>query len=134
MPGDFASFWNGLRSSKETEHSGFAIRAGVETNDVDPVFSVRFMKSMPRRMILVENGDKANINSLNWRALAVLPVRFPSLPDQRGIIAHSDDCMLVEAKRLRFLCQRKQDALAGLRQSVLQKLFISQLTNQKAAT
>lgn len=117
---------------QRVSHSGFTIRIRVESDEVDPAFLVRFMKSSQCRKTLVDSGGGANISNLNQQILSRLHVRFPALPDQREVVAQIDN-VLSETQRLEALYQRKLDALAELKQSILQKAFSGELTAREAA-
>jgi type I restriction enzyme, S subunit len=83
--------------------------------------------------MLVESGDGANISSLNQKALASVPVFFPSYLKQREIV---DRIEIFRGKidGLRAIYNRKLAALVELKQTILQKAFAGKLASTSTDT
>ena len=69
---------------------------------------------------------------LNQKMLNGIPVPFPDVDTQKNIVASLDNVSM-EVERLETIYQQKLDALAELKQSILQKAFSGELTKEQAA-
>jgi type I restriction enzyme S subunit len=112
---------------EKTSHSGFTIRIRTASKELSPAYLVHFLKSKASREMLIESGDGANISSLNQRALSALPVTLPPIADQLAI-ADRIEAIAAEIKNLEVIYQQKLDRLADLKQAILQKAFVGDLT------
>ncbi len=63
---------------------------------------------------------------INIRDVKKIAFRFPPLPQQKQIVKKLD-ALSTETRRLEALYQRKLDALAELKQSLLQRAFAGNL-------
>ncbi|WP_019568833.1 restriction endonuclease subunit S [Thioalkalivibrio sp. ALMg13-2] len=118
---------------EKTSHSGFTIRARLKRDELHPEFLMHYLRTGPIREQLVASGDGANISSLNQRGLATLTVRYPA-PDEQLEIVRKIQEIDTESKQLGSTYQDKFNALAELKQSLLQKAFSGELTAGKAAS
>lgn len=115
----------------KASHSGFTIRIRVTDRRVNPIFLTRYLKSDLIRQTLIESGDGANISSLNQKALTVLPVSFPELATQQGIIAELEE-VEANAAKLESLYRQKLAAIKELKQSILHRAFSGALSAKDA--
>ncbi len=113
--------------AEKTSHSGFTIRARLFSNQLAPDFVAHFLRTSQAQNRLIESGDGASISSLNQKALASLPVRFPKRREQAAIVRKISE-ISAESKQLESIYQQKLTALAELKQSLLQKAFSGELT------
>lgn len=114
---------------EKTSYSGFTIRARMTTNEVMPEFLAHFLKADQVREELIKSGGGTNISSLNQKALASLPVWFPTREQQADIVKEIIE-INSETQHLESIYQQKLTALAELKQSLLQKAFSGELTSE----
>jgi len=107
-------------------YSGFIIRIRFDTNAIDPMFLLHFMKCGATRQRLTREGGGANINNINQEKLSSLSVPLPSLSTQQQQ-AERLDRLQVETQSLESLYQRKLAALDELKKSLLHQAFSGQL-------
>jgi type I restriction enzyme, S subunit len=112
---------------EKVSHSGFTIRIRVHSPDVKSRYLVHYLKSGIVHEMLVKSGGGTNISSLNQTALSSLPVRLPKKEEQSQIVS-GIETLKADSQRLETLYQQKLDALAELKQSILQQAFLGQLT------
>jgi type I restriction enzyme S subunit len=113
--------------SGKTSHSGFTIRIRIEREDIHLPYIVHFLKSRELRKQLVECGGGINISSLNQQGLSLITMRFPSFAEQKAIVADINE-IATETQRLEAIYYQKLAALNELKQTILQKAFIGELT------
>lgn len=114
---------------EKTSHSGFTIRIRILAPDIDPEYLVHYLKSSYVRELLVNSGGGSNISSLNQKALSSLPVLLPEATEQEQIVSRIE-AIESESSRLQVIYQQKLEALAELKQSILQKAFAGEFTAQ----
>lgn len=114
--------------SQKTSHSGFTIRIRLFKNDIYPQFLVYLLKSQDIRKKLIESGGGIGINSLNQQSLSSLTINYPSLLEQK-LIVNTLETLYLKNQKLETIYQRKLEALAELKQSILQKAFTGQLSH-----
>lgn len=107
-------------------HSGFTIKARLQTSEVLPTYLCHFLKSIRARREMIDGGNGANIKSLNQGTLARIVVPFPSTADQLQIV-RTLESIRDETERLESLYQCKLAALDELKKSLLHKAFSGQL-------
>ena len=107
-------------------HSGFTIRMRLEEPDFFPLFLCWYLKSDQARNSLIGSGSGAQISNLNQGTLSALTVPKPPIPTQQAIVEKLD-ALSEETKALEAIYERKQSALAELKQSLLQKAFAGEL-------
>lgn len=113
--------------SEKTSHSGFTIRIRITSESVSPAYLVHLLKSKECREALIASGDGTNISSLNQQSLSTLPIPLPPLSEQRAI-SEKLETIAAEVKNLEAIYQRKLEAIAELKQSILHKAFSGELT------
>ncbi|MCL1471787.1 restriction endonuclease subunit S [Argonema antarcticum] len=113
--------------SEKTSHSGFTIRIRIEREDIYPQFIVHYLKSRELRKQLTESGGGISISSFNQQGLSLIILSFPSLVEQKAIVANIDE-LVAETQRLETIYRQKIAALNELKQSILQKAFTGELT------
>jgi type I restriction enzyme, S subunit len=109
-------------ASERTTHSGFTIRARLNSSVVLPIYLCHFLKSSVMRREMIDGGNGVNIKSLNQGTLAGLAIPFPSLSLQTDIVRQIN-ALKAETQRLESLCQRKLQALDDLKKSLLHRAF-----------
>lgn len=112
--------------SQRTTHSGFTIKARLETSEVLPTYLCHFLKSGRARREMIDGGNGANIKSLNQGTLSRIAIPFPSAEDQLRIVRRLE-VIEAETQRLASLYQQKLTALDDLKKSLLQQAFSGQL-------
>jgi type I restriction enzyme S subunit len=112
--------------SERTTHSGFTIRARLETSELVPTYLCHFLKSNEIRKEMTDGGNGANIKSLNQGTLSRLVVPFPSLAQQARIVEQLEEIQ-DETQRLETLYQHKLTALDDLKKSLLHQAFSGHL-------
>lgn len=111
---------------ERTTHSGFTIKARLQTNEVMPAYLCHFLKSKGTRQEMIDGGNGANIKSLNQGTLSRIVVPFPSLDKQAEIVRRLENIQS-ETQRLESLYQQKLAALDELKKSLLHRAFSGQL-------
>lgn len=109
-------------------HSGFTIKARLQTTEVLPTYLCHFLKSDTARRAMVDGGNGANIKSLNQGALANLIIPFPLRTEKQADIVRQIEAFHEKAQRLAAIYQRKLEALNELKQSLLHRAFNGDLT------
>jgi type I restriction enzyme S subunit len=79
------------------------------------------------RLFLGSHAKGSIMSGLNMGIIKKLPVRLPSLKEQRAIV-ESIETLSNETLQLEMIYQQKRTALAELKQSLLQKAFSGELT------
>ena len=80
-----------------------------------------FVKSLAARSI-----SGSGVGNLNVGTVRKFPIGLPPLPTQQAIVEKLD-ALSEETKALEAIYERKQSALAELKQSLLQKAFAGEL-------
>ena len=75
---------------------------------------------------MVSQSVGTTMPSLNQKIIARIPITFCALPTQQAIVEKLD-ALSEETKALEAIYERKQSALAELKQSLLQKAFAGEL-------
>jgi type I restriction enzyme S subunit len=111
----------------KTSYSGFTIRIRLKSSDIDPKFLVHYLKSGIIRKLLTQNGGGANISNLNQKMLSALPIIMPIIERQLQIVKGIEE-VSYQSNQLISIYQKKLNALAELKQSILHKAFTGELT------
>lgn len=109
-------------------HSGFTIKARLNTPDVVPTFLCHFLKSSLVRRKMIDGGNGVNIKSLNQGTLSRLRIPFPSQTTQVDIVGRFE-VLQSETQRLSSVYQQKLAALDELKKSILHKAFSGELSS-----
>jgi type I restriction enzyme, S subunit len=112
--------------AEKITHSGFTIRARLNSRGVMPKYLCHFLKSNNARREMIDSGIGTNIKSLNQATLGTLVVPLPSIAEQ-GRIVDQLEALNTESQRLESLYQQKLDALDRLKKSLLHQAFSGQL-------
>ena len=112
--------------SERTTHSGFTIKARLQTQEVLPTYLCHFLKSSRARKEMIDGGNGANIKSLNQGTLSRIVIPVPSLADQGQIVQRLEEIQ-EETQRLESLYQQKLTALDDLKKSLLHQAFSGKL-------
>jgi len=107
-------------------HSGFTIRARLNSRGVMPKYLCHFLKSHNAKREMIDSGIGTNIKSLNQVTLGALVVPLPSIAEQ-GRIVDKLDALKTESRCLESIYQQKLDALDRLKKSLLHQAFSGQL-------
>lgn len=108
-------------------HSGFTIRARLNSDEVIARYLCHFLKSGYARRTMIDSGTGTNIKSLNQTTLSALVIPVPSIFQQTRIVDQLE-AMDTETTRLASIYQQKLAALDELKKSLLQQAFTGQLT------
>jgi len=110
--------------------SGFTIRIRLLTDKLLPEYLCEFMRTKAARRMLIDGGGGSNISNLNQKLLSSLPVAFPTIADQESILA---ELAGIRAKTVELFStyETKTQQIDDLRQSLLQKAFVGELTDQE---
>ena len=108
--------------SGRISHSGFTIRIRLATGEVLPEYLCHFMKCTSSRKRLTDGGTGTNIKSLNQQTLAALCVPFPSVSQQKALVANLES-IFAETQRLESIYRQKLAALDALKKSLLDQAF-----------
>ena len=108
--------------SERTTHSGFTIKARLQTSELLPNYLCHFLKSGRARREMIDGGNGVNIKSLNQGTLSRIVIPFPSLADQAQIVQRLEH-MQGETQRLESVYQQKLTALNALKKSLLHQAF-----------
>lgn len=111
---------------ERTTHSGFTIKARLNTPDVVPIFLCHFLKSSLVRREMIDGGNGVNIKSLNQGTLSRLRIPFPSQTTQVDIVERFE-VLQSETQRLSSLYQQRLKALDELKKSILHQAFSGEL-------
>ena len=106
----------------------FYIRVFKETN---PFFLAHLLRSKPYRQRLEALSTGATMLNLSNTSLGALSIRLPNLHDQEGILANIDN-LSSYVHSLKIVYYKKLEALAEIKQAVLQKAFAGALTTSSA--
>ncbi len=112
-------------------HSGFTIRARLNSDYVTPKYLCHYLKSNNARREMIDSGIGTNIKSLNQVTLSALIIPLPSSTEQTRI-ADQIDALDVETQRLESIYQQKLAALEALKKSLLHQAFTGELTKAAA--
>lgn len=108
--------------------AGYLIRINYKENIVDPDFINFYLNSSVARdygkSVMSRSINQANINGTK---LKTYPIYLPSLEIQKEVVSKLHE-LQNQTKALEKIYQRKLEALAELKQSILQKAFTGQLT------
>jgi len=114
----------------DSEHDGWLCGTGCFFIRPRPSVNSHFLASLIRsneyREQLERASTGATMKNLSNKALANLMIAIPSIEEQSEILTTLDD-LASETQRLESIYQQKLDALAELKQSVLQKAFRGEL-------
>jgi type I restriction enzyme S subunit len=80
------------------------------------------MKCTSSRKRLTDGGTGTNIKSLNQQTLAALCVPFPSVSQQKALVANLES-IFAETQRLESIYRQKLAALDALKKSLLDQAF-----------
>jgi len=111
---------------ERTTHSGFTIKARLNTSDVVPTFLCHFLKSSLVRQEMIDGGNGVNIKSLNQGTLSRLRIPFPSRSTQTEIVGQIE-ALQEQTQHLESLYQQKLTALEELKKSILHQAFSGEL-------
>ena len=103
-------------------YSGFTIRIRLSTGEVLPEYLCHFMKCTSSRKRLTDGGTGTNIKSLNQQTLSALRVPFPSVSQQKALVARLES-ISEETQRLESIYRQKLAALDALKKSLLNQAF-----------
>lgn len=67
---------------------GFIIRARLETQEIEPIFLVNYLRLDTVRKILISKSGKVGVTNISQASLQSLPIIIPPLPEQKSI-AHT---------------------------------------------
>ncbi|MFN6487460.1 MULTISPECIES: restriction endonuclease subunit S [unclassified Nostoc] len=67
---------------------GFIIRARLETQEIEPIFLVNYLRLDTVRKILISKSGKVGVTNISQANLQSLPIIIPPLPEQKTI-AHT---------------------------------------------
>jgi type I restriction enzyme S subunit len=107
---------------EKISHSGFTIRIRLLTEGLLPQYLCHFMKCTSTRKRLIDAGTGTNIKSLNQQTLSALTVPFPSMPEQRSLVARIEK-ISEEVQELESIYQQKLAAVDELKRSLLHQAF-----------
>jgi type I restriction enzyme, S subunit len=119
--------------------AGFAerdISANQQVNSITPVEGVAgkflYYEMITRRFqeAVISNAGQTTLPIINKSKWGSLPIFLPSSLGQQMQIVSALDDLSVESSRLEDVYTRKLNALAELKQSILQKAFAGELTAQ----
>jgi type I restriction enzyme S subunit len=108
--------------TERVTHSGFTIRARLETSAISPRYLCHFLKSSKARRKMIDGGNGVNIKSLNQGTLSGLVIPFPSITEQARIVQQLEE-LQDETQRLESIYQQKIAALDALKKSLLDQAF-----------
>jgi type I restriction enzyme S subunit len=111
---------------EKISHSGFTIRLRLSGSELLPQYLCHFMKCTSTRKQLTDAGTGTNIKSLNQQTLSALTVLFPSVPEQRGLVARIEE-LSEEVRELENILQQKLAAVDELKRSLLHQAFTGAL-------
>jgi len=100
----------------------------IDINKIDSFYLAYWIGRKASQSWLTGVLKGAAYTGINIEDLRELPVVFPSLQAQRGIVKHLDR-LLIDCRLLEALYSQKLAAIAELKQSILQKAFSGQLTS-----
>lgn len=109
-----------------TTHSGFTIKARLQTSEILPTYLGHFLKSSAIRQQMIDGGNGTNIKSLNQGTLSRLEIPFPSITEQARMVENME-AFQNESQRLESIYQQKLAALNDLKKSLLHQAFTGQL-------
>ncbi|WP_321530128.1 restriction endonuclease subunit S [uncultured Desulfuromonas sp.] len=100
----------------------------IREEQIDRKFFLHFLRSRTFLDDLYASARGVRQANLSSVSMKKLPVAFPSITEQKRLVAIFD--MLEEnTKNLKAIYQQKLEALAELKQSILQKAFAGELTS-----
>jgi len=112
---------------KKTSYSGFTIRIRVASDQIDPEYLVRYLKSERIHSMLINSGSGANINNLNQGTLSSLPVVHPGKDEQARLVSRINEFEEYSSELINNL-NTKKSSMVELKQALLQKAFSGELT------
>ena len=108
--------------------AGYLIRINYQKDMIDPDFLNFYLNSFVAReygkSVMSRSINQANINGTK---LKTYPIYLPSLEIQKEVVLKLYE-LQKQTKALESIYQRKLEALAELKQSILQKAFTGKLT------
>ena len=113
-------------TSGKTAHSGFTIRLRLSSGDVSARYLCHFLKASSTRKTLTDGGTGTNIKSLNQEMLSALIIPFPSVKEQKALVAKIEQ-LSEETGRLEAIYRQKLTALEELKQALLHRAFAGEL-------
>lgn len=105
------------------------MKMSIDNKIAETKFIYWYFRTSKLRKLITDSAQGANptMKKINKGIVQNFPVLLPLLEDQRDIIEKIDDFYL-ESQKLEKIYQRKLEALAELKQSILQKAFTGKLT------
>ncbi|MBS0017365.1 MAG: restriction endonuclease subunit S [Arthrospira sp. SH-MAG29] len=105
----------------------------IDLSQANNKFIYWYFRTGKMRNLITSSAQGANptMKKINKGIVQNLPVTFPSIQQQKNIADTLDDFYL-NTQQLESLYQRKLEALQELKQSLLQKAFTGELTNDTA--
>lgn len=101
------------------------------SSSVNPHYLAHLLRSPRYRMELERLSSGATMLNLSNKALSGLYVSIPSITVQREIVEQVSD-VNTQCRNIELIYQKKLNALAELKQSLLQKAFSGELTDELA--
>ncbi len=112
--------------TEKMTHSGFAIRARLNDENLLPKYICHFLKSNTARQKMIDGGNGTNIKSLNQTTLSDMIIPIPSISKQAQIVYQIEN-LLEETQRLEALYSRKIATLDELKKALLHRAFSGEL-------
>lgn len=107
-------------------HSGFTIRARLDTSKAVPRFVAHFVRTEQIRSQMVAGGIGTNIKSLNQGTLASLSVPLPSTAVQEKVVDRIEQ-ILASTNDLQTIVNGKLASLERLKASIISGAFAGDL-------
>lgn len=101
--------------------------------EVLPRFLLHFVNSPVAKAQFNKRLKGAGVPNLHLKEIREVLIGFPSSNTEQSNIVKNIDAFMDKTQRLEATYQRKLDALAELKQSILAKAFSGELTRQEAA-
>ena len=108
-------------------HSGFTIRARLNSLELEPNYLCHFLKSNKVRREMIDGGNGASIRSLNQGTLSGLVIPFPVSLKEQALIVKQLELIQEKTQHLESIYQQKIAALDELKKSLLHKAFNGEL-------
>ncbi|WP_234017167.1 restriction endonuclease subunit S [Nostoc sp. 'Lobaria pulmonaria (5183) cyanobiont'] len=104
---------------------GFIIRARLETQEIEPIFLVNYLRRDTVRKILISKSGKVGVTNINQANLQSLPIIIPPLPEQKTI-AHT----LRTIQKAKETRQRELELERERKAALMQYLFTHGTRNE----
>lgn len=98
----------------------------TDSTKLDSTFLKYLLLSVPVQKKILEKGTGATVKGIKASLLKKILISFPSLSEQKSIVARLD-ALSAETKKLEAIYQQKLDNLEELKKSVLKKAFAGEL-------